>query len=64
MHHNNNKYINNNYILLLTKIFQYVCITVHVLKVPFLKFGLKSFVPRKKLPSTFRTPWPLGLIIE
>ena len=28
---------------------------MHILKVAFLKFVLKSFVPRKKLPSSFRT---------
>ena len=41
-----------------------MCKTIHVLKVAFLKFDLKSLVPRKKLPSSFRTPWPLGSIIE
>ena len=32
----------------------------HVLKVAFLKFGVKSVVPRKKLASSFYTPWSLG----
>ena len=32
---------------------------MHVLKVVFLKFGLKSLVPRKKLLNSFRTPWLL-----
>ena len=26
---------------------------MHVLKVAFLKFGLKGFIPRKKLPGSF-----------
>ena len=38
--------------------------TKYVLKVAVLKFGPKSFVPCKKFPCSFRTPWPLGLIIE
>ena len=28
------------------------------------QFCLKIFVPHKKLPSSLRTPWPLGWIIE
>ena len=38
--------------------------TIYVLKAAVLKFGPKSFVLCKKFPSSFRTPWPLGLIIE
>ena len=33
---------------------------MHVLKVAYLKFGLKSFRPHKKLLSRFGTPWHLG----
>ena len=28
-------------------------IIIHVLKVALLKYGLKSFIPRKKLPGSF-----------
>ena len=33
---------------------------MHVIKIAFLKFDLKSFVPHKKLVSSFCTPWALG----
>ena len=34
-------------------IFWYICITINVLKVAFLKLGLKSVAPRKNFPAVF-----------
>ena len=40
-------------------IFVYMHNYIHFLKVVYLKFGLKSFIPHEKLPINFRTPWAL-----
>ena len=41
-----------------------ILVYIHILKIVFVKFGLKKFVPRKKFPCSFRTRWRLGWIIE
>ena len=42
----------------------YMYMYMYILKVAFLRFGLKSFMPRKKSPGSFHMPWSLGRIIE
>ena len=68
MHHNNNETIvikikkcQQQLILFLTKMFQYIWIIIHVLKVAFLKSGLTSFIPLNNCTAVFV---PSGILNE